>query len=324
MTVSGEAIGAAVADLRSHRVNLTPRARRRSVGDLVGPKWLVAGTPVVDATAIFRSLVDDGKEFDLYGNNVAPPWSQAVIGFHNLYGNVMLLDVYETDTDAVDQWQPADGDDSTAPDKRGTHTIEWGKVQSVLHASLWLGGRVKTGDAFPTTGPFHVWRIPIYPGGEMADVRWHQLEETSEEITNSAIMVLLATFNFLNCRNVTLVEPHRPRAMQRRIARHGFRVSELSVTPMGASVRSDPSGNHITLPLHSVRGHFAEYGKNGKGLLFGKYAGRFWVPQHARGSSEVGVVSQEFTLKPYGGEQTVATPYDCVYHTFGVEGSTDE
>jgi hypothetical protein len=51
------------------------------------------------------------------------------------------------------------------------------------------------------------------------------------------------------------------------------------------------------VPLTSVRGHFATYGQDGRGLLFGKYAGRYWIPQHARGSAEHGVVAQEFRLE---------------------------
>lgn len=286
---SGEAIAAVVSDLRRHRVK--PTIPIAQVSALMGPKGALAGDPVVDATSIFRSLVNEGKDFDLYGNNVAPPWASAAIGFQTIYGAAIVVDLFVSRPESVEQWQPGDIDDTM----HGTHAIEWDRVESVLHATLWLGGRSSAGAPITTTGPFHGWKIPIYPGGEMADVRWQQLKAVDEEVTNSALTVLLATFNFLNCRNVHLVEPHRPRAMQRRIGRFGFQVSELSVSPLGRTTRSEPSGNTITLPLHSVRGHFAEYGTNGKGLLFGKYDGRFWIPQHARGSVEVGVVAQEFT-----------------------------
>lgn len=288
---SAEAIGAVVSDLRNHRVKPGLNTKMAAIPKLLGPKWAIAGAPVVDATSIYRSLVADGKEFDVYGNNVAPPWKQAALGFQTKYGAVVVVDLYVTDGKL--QWQPGDEEDSAHAD----HTIDWNRVECVLNASLWLGGRNRAGQPVATSGPFHWWRIALYPGGEIADIRWHQIETLDEDATNGAIATLLATFNFLNCRNVQLVEPHRPRAMQRRIARHGFRVSELSVTPIGRSTRSEPSGNHIALPLHSVRGHFAEYGKNGKGLLFGKLAGRYWIPQHARGQAEVGVVAQKFTVE---------------------------
>jgi hypothetical protein len=54
----------------------------------------------------------------------------------------------------------------------------------------------------------------------------------------------------------------------------------------------------VGVPLTSVVGHFARYGVDGRGLLFGKYAGRFWIPQHARGKKELGVNVNDYDLKP--------------------------
>ena len=51
------------------------------------------------------------------------------------------------------------------------------------------------------------------------------------------------------------------------------------------------------MPLTSVRGHFREYGDAyGKGLLFGKHEGRFFIPSFARGELEHGLSVQRFTL----------------------------
>jgi hypothetical protein len=47
---------------------------------------------------------------------------------------------------------------------------------------------------------------------------------------------------------------------------------------------------------HIVRGHFAEYGMNGKGKLFGKVAGKFWVPAHYRGNPELGEVDKSYRI----------------------------
>lgn len=111
----------------------------------------------------------------------------------------------------------------------------------------------------------------------------------------------LFTLNLLNCRNIVLVtDPARPRKVSRRIARTGVRVSEIHVLPSGVrkvggeAVKSAPLGS---TPFHSVRGHPRKYGMDGRGLLFGKYAGQFWIPQHARGNPEIGTVEQTFDIE---------------------------
>jgi hypothetical protein len=49
--------------------------------------------------------------------------------------------------------------------------------------------------------------------------------------------------------------------------------------------------------FHGVRGSYHRYGPEyGRGLLFGKYAGRFWVPPHVRGSREAGEVVQTYIV----------------------------
>jgi hypothetical protein len=57
------------------------------------------------------------------------------------------------------------------------------------------------------------------------------------------------------------------------------------------------------MPVHSCRGHFSEYGPEfGKGLLFGKYEGRFWVPPHMKGRRGNGTVYKEY--KAVNGKKT--------------------
>jgi hypothetical protein len=116
-----------------------------------------------------------------------------------------------------------------------------------------------------------------------------------------AQLVVLGDLNFLSCRNVDVAEPVRPRPERRRIARTGTRIHEIIVRPAGSSTRSRgntgiPVG---AVPLTSVRGHFAHYGPDyGKGLLFGRHAGRFWIPAHIRGTAEVGEDIHTYRLQP--------------------------
>lgn len=134
-------------------------------------------------------------------------------------------------------------------------------------------------------------------GGEIPD-----LGEDGRAEYDKRLFIPLFTLNLLNCRNVVVVSaPPRPRPAARRIARTGVTVSEIHIRPTGTTrtgrgdVKTIPADS---MPLHSVRGHPAEYGINGKGLLFGRTAGRFWIPQFVRGRREHGVVDQSYVMEP--------------------------
>lgn len=48
--------------------------------------------------------------------------------------------------------------------------------------------------------------------------------------------------------------------------------------------------------MHVVRGHHAEYGTNGRGLHFGKYERKIWIPAHVRGNEELGIVVKDYEV----------------------------
>lgn len=119
--------------------------------------------------------------------------------------------------------------------------------------------------------------------------------------------VLLYTFDvlsLLSCKNVSL-EPHdnEPKQVRRAVKRHGgnpedYRYHTLIVRPAGAGphVKGEPLG---IMPRHVCRGHFAEYGPEfGKGLLFGKHAGRFYVPPCVKGDKKNGTVEKDYRIPP--------------------------
>jgi hypothetical protein len=113
------------------------------------------------------------------------------------------------------------------------------------------------------------------------------------------VMVTLAALNFMNCRNVELVEAQLPRAEARRVARLGERVHTINVFPVGRSTRSVRNGvGGGGIPASPVMGHFAHYGeRHGRGKLFGKHEGKFWIPQHARGAKELGESKPRYRLR---------------------------
>ena len=162
--------------------------------------------------------------------------------------------------------------------------------------------RVRAPDGrIATVGPIHVKRLAIYEDGSPADIGWVQIApEYDLDKFSLALLVLLGALNFMACRNVELVEPKRSRAEARRLARTGVTVKSITVFPSSRSSakreRGDTEGG---VPLSVVRGHFANYGPEyGRGLLFGKLAGRFWISGHARGSAEHGEIKADYELAP--------------------------
>ena len=110
------------------------------------------------------------------------------------------------------------------------------------------------------------------------------------------------TLQLLGCKNVSL-KPHDNDAKQvrRAVKRHGgkpedYKYYTLTVRPPGAKLDA-PAQDIGIIPRHVCRGHFAEYGEQfGKGLLFGKLSGRFYVPPHLRGDKKNGVVEKDYKI----------------------------
>ena len=93
----------------------------------------------------------------------------------------------------------------------------------------------------------------------------------------------------MGCKNVALsareAEKNDVRGAVKRFGGDpdSYRYHVLVVRPPGGS--GDAPAQEIgAMPRHVCRGHFAEYGSQfGKELLFGKHAGRFFVPPHLKG-----------------------------------------
>lgn len=118
----------------------------------------------------------------------------------------------------------------------------------------------------------------------------------------TTLLATMETLELLSCKNVSLA-PHEgdPKQVSRAIKRHGgtpdsYRYHTLVVRPPGA--KSDSPRQDIgIMPRHVCRGHFSEYGPQfGKGLLFGKYEGRFYVPPHLKGDKKNGIVEKDYEI----------------------------
>ena len=303
MTESAEAIAKAIADARRGRVNHNLDQEAGAYSD-VWEAWMTIFAdplvPLVDVTDIWKQYMASDGARPYEDHVLRPPWPEVIIGYQNSYHNVHLLQVLVApieEVSAEDRW------DSLADD----HVISWDDVKWVYHATLWTGGYSTTSNRYlPLTGPMFAWSLAVNEDGTMQDLRWTNYSPQQPDATmwDPSIMTMLAVLNYLNCVNVELVVPQRPRTVQRRITRHlpDTQVSEIRVRPVSQSRRNQgtsSAGSQELVPLHVVRGHFARYGPEfDRGLLFGKYAGRFWIQGHARGSAEAGTRLHTYIPEP--------------------------
>lgn len=300
-----ELIAEVVADIRAGRT-YHPAATDEA-GVLTSIRLLERAQepqPVVDCTAVFHG-VNRKVEIDLYDDHpqVTPPWEDSLLGYVNTFNNVVLLQVHRFDHDgspmAQDAWHTE-------------NDVDWSAVRWVAETTIWVGGRTGDGRTVPTSGPCHMFRHAINGDGSIADINWlalmarrgqrterKQLDDPNKDVWEAAMITLGASLNFLNASNIATAEPGRPRAVRRRIERTGVTVQAIVVRPPGkhrarsAAVRPMEIGESV---LSSVRGHWARYGVDGRGLLFGKYSGKFWIPAHVRGADEA--PQRDYVLKP--------------------------
>lgn len=134
-------------------------------------------------------------------------------------------------------------------------------------------------------------------------------KEESDATIITDLRAVLTVLSLLACKNVGLRSVDVPERSKFASKRHGgipspaYRYHVLVVKPPGA--RSDHPGEEIgSMPYHTCRGHHAEYGPEfkhadgtPKGLLFGKFAGRFYIPQTMKGDKKNGVVEKDYEVR---------------------------
>lgn len=285
--MTAEPIARVVADIRRGRVRSVTHDPRV---DGLALACAQRDQPVVDATDIYKSLAAKEAPVDLYGDHpcIAPPWDDAMVCYLNEHGNAVVMQVSAEPWPAGERWETP-------------NEVAWDELRWRLNAFIWVGGKSGDGKPMPTSGPAHLFQYAVMPDGAPADMHYvHLIRRYPVEQWTMAQLTLLASLNFLACRNVEIVEPTRPFPVRRRLAKTGVSVHTITVRPVAKRTRSTPSGESLgAVPLTSVRGHFAEYGEQyGKGKLFGRLEGRFWIPAHARGIAEAGQSQHDYLLKP--------------------------
>jgi len=124
--------------------------------------------------------------------------------------------------------------------------------------------------------------------------------ESAKFFTKTIIVPVLVAISLLHCKNIELVSKPVTRAMRRRVERTGKPMvieKVLELEPFKRKVINQTSNGHtgLTLAMHICRGHFREYSEEKP--LFGKYSGKYWIPQHARGDKGTGEISKDYKVK---------------------------
>lgn len=296
---SAEDIANVVDDLKKGRVHFLSKQKNLSVQFHERVKGV---KDIIDATVVYNGLIDEqrlGKAIYYYEDHpcIAPPFEHVLVAYQNGHGNIIAMDCLARETDRTQQWKVVKQMDQD-PDA----AVDWSRVRWAIDVIVWGGGQTNDGRRNGTYGPAHMWQLAVYEDGEPADIRWVNINpQYPMESWDMAMATLLGSLNFMACRNVEIVEPKRTRSEARRIQRTGVTVSVINVFPIGKTSRSRGSSESTegSVPLTSVRGHFAHYGEQyGRKLLFGKYAGKFWIPAYARGSEEAGETEKTYKLRP--------------------------
>lgn len=110
------------------------------------------------------------------------------------------------------------------------------------------------------------------------------------------------TLQLLNASNVGLYKVDHDRATRKHLKR--IKAPEAATTYhvlvlKDAQPRSpkDEIQNPGIMPLHVAKGHWSHYGpRYGKGLLFGKIEGKFWVPEAEKGKALNGIRHKHYTV----------------------------
>lgn len=107
---------------------------------------------------------------------------------------------------------------------------------------------------------------------------------------------------FMNCKNVVIQgdthEYAQPAKWYRRTKVPQVSYHTINIQPRTVRCNPNPTSTGIQQRLHICRGHFMHYKEDGPGMFGRGVYGRFWVPQHPRGSKELGEVNARYTVSP--------------------------
>ncbi len=160
-------------------------------------------------------------------------------------------------------------------------------------------------------GPCATYTVVLNDQGAPIDFNLNAMNVPNDQGIDSQDLMLanMAPFfqaiAFMHCKNVR-IETEKPdlgisKKWKKKTGKPLAKWNTLTIDPLRDTLSRDRRGtnNALSTPasLHIARGHFAEYGEEfGKGKLFGKYSGRYWIPQHVRGNKDQGTIGHDYVI----------------------------
>jgi hypothetical protein len=147
-----------------------------------------------------------------------------------------------------------------------------------------LGGRVCK-SALDKNGKFLGWAQPAY----------HKQQEDLSGIC-FAVLKYLSFINIsnINIQSIELEKKTRKHLLRNKSNQTHYYILTVTKPTIHKENNKTNSNEKLTLPLHQVRGHLADY-TEGKGL-FGKYNIRIWKPDFWRGDIEYGKINKDYKI----------------------------
>lgn len=151
------------------------------------------------------------------------------------------------------------------------------------------------------------WILEVDQMGKVLEGGFRYMVQPNQKTNESAIPLSFLfpsamAISFANCKNVeTTSTDAKPKSKKRRRrSRRGWwsgKWHRIKVKPIivKAKPREPGQPTGIKLAKHNRIGHFRHYGPEfGRGKLFGKYSGVFWIEEKIVGDDQIGTVEKEY------------------------------
>jgi hypothetical protein len=169
-----------------------------------------------------------------------------------------------------------------------------GELPEGTHWLLWGDIFIDYGEA-ETQGPHGATFFAVDQDGRLVGTPWMQTYSGMEHAESMKALITwfhpaLLSVCFLHCKNVKVQEESVDKPLAKKYhaktGRWPTKYKTLVIEPLKQILRTQGRSSEVGIQraLHICRGHFADY-TQGAGL-FGKYHGRFWIPQTVRGTAK--------------------------------------
>lgn len=296
----------------------------------------VLESQVIDATNVYRMLNADRRPWDLYELPcAAPPYDDVMVEYLQSNGRTvglqgsaqtgpffthMLVGDKAPGKNGFRMLRPRSGEpmlqlplwlSDNLPDQAA-----WDRVRWTWHVQMLQDGHDRA------WGPLSYMYAALDEGGRLLDLGWsltvqlaggEDVEEATLQLTSQPFRVFMMTMSLMQCTNIETVYVDQPAALGKKHRKRGklrpgqelvrYQVLKVRQSAKQVARHGGPALSADLGAFHGVRAGFHHYGNccpgvhAPKGLLFGKYEGRVWVPSHMRGDPDHGVIEKTYEVE---------------------------